>query len=477
MIGFSLTKPLYQFIVLIIQKKEVNKMEKREGFKSSLGLFAAAVGSAVGLGNIWRFPTIVGENGGGAFLIIYLGIVALIGLPLMMTEFVIGREGQKDAIGSFKTLAPKKPWYISGVLGVLAAFFILSFYGVVAGWTLEYIVKAGTNSFAGQSSDAIINLFTSFISDPVKPILWQLVIMALTALVVSTGVQEGIERFAKILVPLLLVIIIILDIQALTLPGGMEGLKFLFQPDFSKLNGKVFLAALGHAFFSLSLGMGIMITYGSYIGKKENLGRMALKISIADTVIALLAGIAIFPAVFSFGVDPASGAGLVFMTLPNVFPQMPGGYFFGIMFFVLLALAALTSTISLLEVVVAYLVDSHKMNRKKATGLAATAITLVGIVASLSYGDVLGHISLFGDNIFDFIDNTTANYFLTTAALISAIFVGWSFDKKRTEEQLTNNGTVKAGYLNAYTFIVKYLAPIGIILVVLYEVGVFGGQV
>jgi NSS family neurotransmitter:Na+ symporter len=448
-------------------------MIKRDGFGSSLGVLAAAVGSAVGLGNIWRFPYIVGRNGGGAFLIVYLAIVAIIGLPIMLGEFVIGREGRKDAIGSFKTLAPGKPWFMSGVLGVLAAFFILSFYGVVAGWTLEYVMQAVSNNFAGKSGDEITNLFVNFISDPVKPIIWQVIFMFVTALVVSTGVQKGIERFSKFMVPLLLVIIILLDIQALRLPGGMEGLKFLFQPDFSKIDGKVILAALGHAFFSLSLGMGIMITYGSYINDKENLGTMALKVSIADTIIALLTGIAIFPAVFAFGVEPSSGAGLVFMSLPNVFQQMPGGYIFGIMFFVLLALAALTSTVSLLEVVVAYLVDSFKIKRKSATFLSAIVITLIGMVASLSNG-VLDHIIIFGDNIFDFIDNTTSNYFLPTAALISVIFLGWFYSKDKIKKQVSNNGELAIPYYNLFNVIIKIVAPIGIVLVFLYQIGVFG---
>jgi NSS family neurotransmitter:Na+ symporter len=446
---------------------------KRDGFGSSLGLLAAAVGSAVGLGNIWRFPYIAGKYGGGAFLIIYLGIVAVIGLPVMLGEFVIGREGRKDAIGSFKELAPKKPWFLSGVLGVLAAFFILSFYSSVAGWTVNYVFKAATNSFAGLSGDEITNMFVGFISDPIQPVLYQIGFMIVTALVVSTGVQKGIERFSKVMVPLLLVIILILDFQALRLPGAMDGIRFLFQPDFSKINAKVILGALGHAFFSLSLGMGIMITYGSYISDQEHLGKMAVKVSLADTIIALLAGIAIFPAVFAFGVAPDSGAGLVFMTLPNIFPQMAGGYFFGVMFFLLLALAALTSTISLLEVVVAFLVDSTKMARKPATALAAVSITAVGIVATLSNG-ILSHIEIFGDNIFDFIDNTTANYFLTIAALISVIFLGWFFDKEKIHNQLTNNGTIKIAYDKVFNVLIKYVAPIGIVLVFLYQIGIFG---
>lgn len=448
-------------------------MEKREGFGSSFGLLAASVGSAIGLGNIWRFPYVTGKYGGGAFLIIYLIIVATIGLPLMLSEFIIGREGQSDAIGSFKKLDSKKPWYLSGVLGVLAAFFILSYYGVVAGWTLQYVVSSITNSFAGQSSETIEAMFLGFISHPYKPIFWQIIFMTITGLIVATGVEKGIEKFAKIMVPVLFILIIILDIKALSLPGSMEGIKFLFKPDFSKIDGKVVLAALGHAFYSLSLGMGIMITYGSYIGKNENLGKTALQISILDTIIALLAGIAIFPAVFAFGVDPGQGPGLVFITLPNVFNQMTGGYFFSILFFVLLALAALTSTMSLLEVVVAYLVDSFKMNRKKATILSFASITFVGIFASLSNGP-LSDLKFFGNNFFDFLDATTANYFLTTAALISVIFLGWFYNKDKVKAQLTNNGSIKALYVKAYYTIIRYVAPIGIVLVFLYQLGVFG---
>ena len=454
-----------------MSKKEGSNLgQKRETFGSSFGLLAAAVGSAVGLGNIWRFPTITGQNGGAAFLIVYLAMVAVIGVPIMIVEFVIGREGRRDAIGSFRKLAPGKPWFASGVLGVLAAFFILSFYGVVAGWTLEYIVKAATNSFAGQSPDQISNMFVDFISNPLKPIIWQVVFMGITGLVVSIGVKDGIEKYAKVLIPLLLLIIIILDVQALLLPGGKAGLEFLFKPDFSKLTKGTILAALGHAFFSLSLGMGIMITYGSYIDDNENLGSMAVKISIADTIIALLAGIAIFPAVFAFGIEPSAGAGLVFMALPNVFHQMSGGYIFGILFFALLAVAALTSTISLLEAVVAFVVDSFKVERRKATIGTTIAITLVGMIASLSNG-VLSHIQIGGDNIFDFIDNTTANYFLTFAALISVVFLAWSLDKEVVKRQLSNDGTINAGYIDVFYLIVKFVAPVAIVIVFLFQIG------
>ncbi|HSH35455.1 sodium-dependent transporter [Schnuerera sp.] len=439
---------------------------KREGFASSFGLIAAAVGSAVGLGNIWRFPYITGVYGGGAFLIVYLLCVAVIGIPVMIAEFIIGREGQKDAIGSYKTLAPESKWHISGVLGVGAAFLILSFYGVVAGWTLEYIFAAVTNKFVGLNAGEVGDYFVGFISAPIRPIIWQIIFMGITLSIVAAGVQKGIEKVSKILIPLLLIIIIILDIRAVTLPNGTAGLDFLFKPDFSKLTREGILAALGHAFFSLSLGMGIMITYGSYIPKEEKLGPTSLKISIADTIIALLAGIAIFPAVFAFNIEPGSGAGLVFITLPNVFAQMPGGYLFAIMFFGLLALAALTSTMSLLEAVVAYVIERFNMERRKATIATAIAITLVGILASLSNGSLSGF-TIKGYNFFDFLDNLTADFFLPISALISSVFVGWVLDKKIVENQLTNNGSIQANYLKVLTFLFRIVSPIAIIIVFL----------
>lgn len=440
------------------------RLPERESFRSSFGLLAAAIGSAVGLGNIWRFPYITGKYGGAAFLLVYLLSAAVIGIPVMLAEFIIGREGKKDAVGSYKELAPGTGWYSSGVLGVLAAFMILSFYSVIAGWTLEYLVKAITNQFAGKDVATIDAMFTNFTSDPIKPVLWQLLFMGITGVIVATGVEEGIEKVSKILIPLLLVIVVILDIRAITLPGGKAGLSFLFKPDFSELTTEGVLAALSHSFFSLSLGMGIIITYGSYIGEKEDLGNSAFKITIADTVIALLAGIAIFPVVFAFGIAPDSGAGLIFITLPNVFPDLPGGYFFAILFFALVAVAALTSTISLLEVVVAYGIERFNISRKTSTIISFILITILGIFASLSNGPLLNDF-FFGRNLFEFLDYLTANYFLTIAAFISSLFVGWKMDKRIVESQLTNNGTISAKYLNVFRFVIKYITPILIIIV------------
>ena len=454
-----------------------NNNVQRDGFTSKLGIIAAAAGSAIGLGNIWKFPYITGIYGGAAFILVYLVCIAMIGLPVMLSEFLIGRKAQKNAIGSFKALAPGTPWFLTGWSGFLAAFSILSFYGVVAGWALDYIFKAITGAYVGMAPDAIGGLFGALISNPVSTVAWQVVFMILTGAVVLGGVKDGIERYAKILMPLLLVIIIILDIRAVTLPGAGEGVAFLFKPNWGALSAEAVLVALGHAFFSLSLGMGTMITYGSYIGKKENLGTTALQVTIADTVIALLAGLAIFPAVFAFGVEPAAGPGLVFITLPNIFNQMAGGMICGVLFFVLLSVAALTSSISILEVVVAYFAEEMKMSRLKATVIATTAITIVGVLAGLSYTSVLGGFTLplpgFGQLvIFDWLDMISANYFLPLGGLFISLFVGWSMKKEDVTAEVSNEGKLNVAYMNLFLVFSRFVAPIAIAIVFLNGIGI-----
>ncbi|MTI71752.1 MAG: sodium-dependent transporter [Firmicutes bacterium] len=443
-----------------------NNQQPRDSFGTKLGIIAAAAGSAIGLGNIWKFPYITGIFGGGAFLVVYLICIALIGLPVMLAEFIIGRRGQKNAIGSFKALAGDSKWYLSGTMGIASAFMILSFYGVVAGWTLDYVIKSLTNTFAGLSPDEIGGVFGGVVSSTWTPIAWQILFMILTGFIVVAGIKDGIEKYAKILMPILLVILLILDIRAITLPGASKGLNFLFKPDFTKLSVEAVLSALGHAFFSLSLGMGTMITYASYINKKENLGITALQVTIADTAIALLAGVAIFPAVFAFGVEPSAGPGLVFITLPNVFQQMPGGYFFGILFFSLLAVAALTSSISILEVVVAYFSEELDFDRKKATILATIAITIVGIPASLSMG-IMSDFKIFGLNFFDTLDYISANILLPLGGLIISIFVGWKLGRNNVHDEVTSGGKYKAGYIPIFLILTKVVAPIAIAIVFL----------
>ncbi|MFZ5989552.1 MAG: sodium-dependent transporter [Bacillota bacterium] len=439
----------------------------RDTFGSRLGIIAAAAGSAIGLGNIWKFPYITGVNGGAAFIVVYLACIAVIGLPVMLAEFIIGRRSQKNAVGAFKKLAPGTPWFLVGVMGVLSAFMILAYYGVVAGWTLEYIVKSGTGALAGMSPEQIESVFGGFIGSTVRPIIWQIVFMAITASIVVSGVKEGIEKYSKILMPLLLAILLILCVRSITLPGAVKGLEFLFRPDFSKLSAQGVLIALGHAFFSLSLGMGTMLTYASYIGKRESLGKIATQVTVSDTLIALLAGIAIFPAVFAFNIEPGSGPGLVFVTLPNVFNKMPGGPLFAALFFVLLAIAALTSAISILEVVVSYTVEELKMPRKRATIIATVIITLLGIPSSLAMGPMAGF-KIAGLNYFDFLDWTTASILMPVGGLLITAFLGWYWGREKTREELSSEGTLKIRYIGLFMFVCKYIAPAAVAAVFLY---------
>jgi len=451
---------------------DTNNVVQRDSFTSKLGIIAAVAGSAVGLGNIWKFPYITGVYGGGAFVLVYLICIAVIGLPIVLSEFIIGRKAQKNAIGSFKKLAPGTLWFAPGVMGLIAAFMILAFYGVVAGWTLEYLFKAITNSFVGKNPADLEGLFGGFISQLAKPIFWQIIFMGLTCWIVLAGIKGGIEKASKLLMPILLIIIVILDIRAVTLPGAGEGLAFLFKPDFSKLSAEGMLSALGHAFFSLSLGMGTLITYSSYMSKKENLATTAVQVTIADTGIALLAGIAIFPAVFAFGIEPGAGPGLVFITLPNVFQQMPGGYIFCILFFLLLAVAALTSSISILEVVVAYFVEELKLARRAATIMAASAITIMGIPCSLSMG-VWSKVKFMDKTFFDWLDFIASNVMLPLGGLLIVAFVGWYLGREKTEPEVTNEGELKAGYLPLFIFLAKFVAPVVIAIVFLHGLGLF----
>lgn len=446
------------------------KSPNRDVFASKLGVVAAAAGSAVGLGNIWKFPYITGVYGGAAFLFVYLGFILAIGLPVMLSEFIIGRRSRSNAFGSFKKLAPGTSWKMVGLLGVGAAFMILAFYGVVAGWSMEYIIKAVSNGFASKSPEQLGNVFVEFIESPVKPLVLQVVFMVLTGAIVIIGVKDGIEKYAKILMPILVLLIIVLDVRAVTLKGAGEGLRFLFHPDFSKLTGEGVLSALGHAFFSLSLGMGTLITYGSYINNRNNLVKTAIQVTAADTIIALLAGIAIFPAVFAFGIEPSSGPGLVFITLPNVFLQMPGGGLFSILFFLLLTVAALTSSISILEVVVAYFLEELNMKRKSATLLATILITIVGVMCSLSMG-VGKEYKLFGLNFFDLLDWISANMLLPLGGLFISLFIGWYLGRKVVRDEVDKGGSMSDVFMPIFMFLVKIVAPVAIAVVFLSGLG------
>ncbi|WP_066628567.1 sodium-dependent transporter [Labilibacter marinus] len=443
--------------------------QNRDLFTSKFGVIAAAAGSAVGLGNIWKFPYIAGEYGGGAFLFVYLGFIIVIGLPIMISEFMIGRKAQKNAFGSFKALAPNSSWRITGLFGVIAAYLILSFYGVVAGWSFHYAAESCLGNLVDKTPQEFESLFVSFIEKPILPVVWQSIFMIVTAGIVLLGVQKGIEKYSKILMPLLVIILLVLVVRSVTLPGAEKGLAFLFKPDFSKFTMDGVLNALGHAFFSLSLGMGTLITYGSYVKKSNNIGRTAFQVSMADTLIAILAAIVIMPAVFAFDIAPGKGPGLVFITLPNVFQQMPGGQFFSVLFFVLLGVAALTSSISILEVIVTFFVEEFKMKRKTATLIAGSTTALVGVFCSLSMG-VLNTSVFMGKNLFDTLDFFASNVFLPLGGLLIALFVGWYFGKQRTEEELSSGGRFKVNYINVLFVSLRYIAPIAIFIVLVYGI-------
>lgn len=448
---------------------ERNK-HKRDFFSSKFGVIAAAAGSAIGLGNIWKFPYITGVYGGAAFLFVYLLFILAIGLPVMLSEFIIGRSSRRNAFGAFKVLAPGTSWKYIGVLGVSAAFLILSFYCVVAGWSLQYVILSFENGFSNKSPEEIGAMFTSFTEAPIRPVITQLIFMLLTAAIVIIGIKKGIEKYSKILMPVLVVILIILCIKSVSLEGAKAGLVFLFNPDFSKLTGDGILVALGHAFFTLSIGMGALITYGSYIHKSNDIVNIAVNVTVADTVIAILAGIAIFPAVFAFGIEPGEGPGLIFITLPNVFHQMQGGYIFSVLFFILLSIAALTSSISILEVVVAYFMEEFEIGRKLSTVIAAILISVLGVLCSLSMG-VLSPFTLFGLNIFDLIDWISTNMLLPIGGLLIALFIGWFFRRNRVQEEVSKGGKLTGIYLTVFMFLVKFVVPVAIAIIMMNKVG------
>lgn len=453
---------------------------ERENFGSKLGVVLAAAGSAVGLGNIWRFPVETGQNGGAAFIIVYLLCVVLLGLPIMMSEFLIGRSTHSNTAGAYRKLAPGTPWKWVGRLGVLSGFVILSYYSVVAGWTAEYTVLAAANYFDGKTTADFPQIFSEFSANSWICTFWMLAFMVLTHVVVVRGVKSGIEKFSKVMMPALFVIILILVVCSVMQPGASKGIEFLLKPDFSKIDGGVVLSAMGQAFFSLSLGLGCLCTYASYFGKDTNLGKTAFNVSIIDSLVAIMAGFIIFPAVFSAGYELNSsdvGPSLIFITLPNVFQQAFGAvpmlaYVFAVMFYFLLVVAALTSTISMHEVVTAYVSEEFSMKRRKAAWIVTIACSVVGVFCALSFGP-LSDFKLFGFSIFDFFDYVSSNIFLPVGGMFIAIFTGWYLNRKFVKDEITNGGTVRAPYFKALVFVLRFVAPIAIGLILLNQLGVF----
>ncbi|MBQ2913520.1 MAG: sodium-dependent transporter [Bacteroidales bacterium] len=435
-------------------------MEKRDSFASSFGVLVAMAGSAVGLGNLWRFPYLVGTNGGAAFIIIYLAIVFLLALPIMYAEFVVGRRAQSNVYGAFKKLAPGSKWGIIGILAIICCILIVSFYSVVGGWTLDYLVKAVMGEFS-SGSEGFDGLFAQTVSSNYRPLLFMLLFVGTSAVVLLAGVKDGIEKYSKVLMPLLFVMVIIIAVRSVTLPGSGAGLDFLFKPDFSKVTANTFLDALGQAFFSLSVGFGIIFTYASYVNKNENLIKMSAQTATADTLFAIIAGIAIMPAVFAFGISPSQGPGLVFVTLPYVFAQLPLGSVLAAIFFFVLFVAALTSAISLLEVAVAYVLEEFKIGRRAAVISVVAIVLFLGTFCSLSQG-LLGDVKIFGNNIFDLFDKTTANILIPVGGLLIVLFAGWRMKREDFLDEITSGGKHKINsvYLRIIMFSVKYLAPV-----------------
>lgn len=440
---------------------------KRDSFGSRFGALVAMAGSAVGLGNLWRFPYLVGENGGAAFIIVYVILSFVICLPIFVSEFVIGRRSQKNAYSAFRDLSGGSAWRWVGLFTIIVPLIVLSYYSVIGGWSIEYLLKSITFSFTGgESQSALSTMFSDFVSSAWGPLLGHTGFLLLTTLIVMVGIKDGIEKFSKVMMPMLFFIVIGIAIYSMTLPGAKAGLDYLFNPDFSKINGKAIAAALGQAFFSLSLGFGTIMTYASYVDKKENPLFQSVATASSDLLFALVAGMAIMPAVFAFGISPQTGPGLVFETLPYVFGQMPAGGFIAILFFLALLVAAVTSSISMLEVAVAYLVEEKKISRIWACVILFAICWVVGAVCSLSFGP-LSHIKIDGGNIFDFFDNLSSNILMTLGSLLTVLFVGWRLKKTDVYDEFTNGGTLStnAKIFGVLWFLIRYICPLAILII------------
>lgn len=445
----------------------------RENFGSRFGALVAMAGSAVGLGNLWRFPYLVGENGGAAFIIVYILLSFLICLPIFVSEFVIGRRSQKNAYAAFRDLSGGSEWRWVGLFTVIVPLIVLSYYSVIGGWSVEFLLKSLSFSFSDASRITMNTMFTDFVSSTWAPLATHTVFLLFTTLIVIVGIKDGIEKFSKVMMPLLFMIVVAIAIYSLTLPGASAGVDYLFRPDFSKIDAKACASALGQAFFSLSLGFGPIMTYASYVSKKENILTQSAATAISDLMFALIAGVAIMPAVFAFGIDPQAGPGLVFETLPYIFGQMPAGGLIAILFFAALLVAALTSSISMLEVAVAYLVEEKRFSRVWACITLFVICWIVGALCSLSFGP-LSDLRINGGNLFDFFDSLSSNVLMTLGSLFTVLFVGWRLKRTDIYDEFTNGGTLSTNVriFGVLWFLIRYICPLAIISIFL--VGIFG---
>lgn len=440
-------------------------------WSSRMVFIMAATGSAVGLGNIWKFPYIAGENGGGAFVLVYLLCIAAIGVPIMMSEIMLGRRGRQSPINTMATLAAEagrpKIWSMLGWFGVIAGFLILSYYSVIAGWALSYVFRTASGMFEGVTADGANSIFTALVSDPEKLLAWHTLFMIATTFVVARGVKHGLEKAVSYLMPMLFALLIVLLFYSMSTGYFMQGASFLFSPDFSKLTAQSVLTAMGHAFFTLSLGMGAIMVYGSYLPQDTSIAKASILIALADTVVALLAGLVIFPIVFANSLEPGAGPGLIFQTLPIAFGQMEAGVLIGTLFFILLVFAAWTSSISLIEPAVAWLVENHGMNRIYASVFVGMITWFVGLGSMLSF-NVWSEHRLFGLNFFDLLDYLTANIMLPLGGLFIVIFAGWLMKTEASKNELN---TTKSGY-NVWLILSRYVAPVAVMVVFLSAIGV-----
>ncbi len=447
---------------------------ERANFGSKLGVILASAGSAVGLGNVWRFPYMTGHNGGAAFIIVYIGCVLLLGIPVMISEFIIGRHAASNTARAYRKLSNGTPWMVVGYVSVLTGFLITSYYAVVSGWCLQYMYASMLGHLNGDPA-YFSTYFAAFEQHPFKPIFWAVLFLFITHFIVVHGIEDGIEKASKLMMPALFFILLIIVIASCMLPNAGKGISFLFNPDFSKVNSDVFLGALGQSFYSLSLGMGCLCTYASYFSRQTNMSKAAVQISVIDTVVAVLAGLMIFPAAFSVGINPDSGPSLIFITLPNVFQQAFSGipvvgYIISLLFYALLALAALTSLISLHEVCTSFLSEEMHLTRKKAALIVTISCSVIGAICSLSLGKWSG-LSMFGKSLFDIFDFVTGQLFLPICGFLTCLFVGWYLPHKLVRDEFTNWGTLRGKFFHMYLFCIKYVCPICILLIFFHQFG------
>ena len=448
---------------------------ERASFGSKIGMILATAGGAVGLGNVWRFPYMVGQNGGAAFIIVYVACVLLLGIPCMVSEFIIGRHGAANTYRAYSEVGNGRPWKFVGLLGVMTGVLITGYYAVVSGWCLQYVYASALGQLRGDTS-FVKSYFQSFSTDPVRPVFWLVAILLLAHYVIIHGIRGGIEKASKVLMPALFILLLVIVVASCMLPDAGKGIDFLFKPDFSKFDRGVFLGALGQSFYSLSIAMGCICTYASYYSRQTNLLGSAVQISFIDTMVAILAGLMIFPAAFSVGINPGSGASLVFLTLPNVFNQaftgMPLlGWVVSLMFYLLLSLAALTSLISLHEVGTAFFYEELHISRRKGAAIVTASTMAVGVLCSLSLG-AWSSLQIAGRSLFDVFDFVTGQIFLPVGGFLTCVFLGWFVPKKLVKDEFTNWGTLSSRLFPVFLFLVRFVCPVAILCIFMHQLDV-----